>query len=343
MTRQRLIVPIFIPHQGCPYICVFCNQTQITGAERNADKERVESALLTFLGSRPPEKWPPHREAAFYGGTFTGLPLWRQRFLLSLVQPWVDRAEIHSIRLSTHSLFVDAERLNLLKEFPVDTVELGIQSTDAEVLRLSGREGGMESVPGAVDLLREYGFKLGLQLMLGLPGDTEKTFQNSVDETLRLKPDFVRIYPALVIRNTALHDLYQAGKFVPWNLERTLESLKTAVLKFDRAGIPVIRIGLHPEPSLLNNFVEGPLHPSIRYLVNSRICRDEMVRLIERQRESSDEVVFNVPSHRIPDYIGHRKENIEFLKKKFEFKEVTIRPGEQRDALERVAVTIDRN
>ena len=337
MARQRLIVPIFIPHQGCPYICVFCNQTEITGADRSADKERVEGALQTFLGSRPCEEWPPCREAAFYGGTFTGLPLWRQRFLLSLVQPWVDRGEIHSIRLSTHSLFVDTERLDLLKEFPVDTVELGIQSTDAKVLTLAGREGGMERVPAAVDLLRTYGFKLGLQLMQGLPGDTEETFQNSVDETLRLKPDFVRIYPALVIRNTALHDLYQEGNFVPWDLERTLESLKTAVLKFDRAGIPVIRIGLHPEPSLLNNFVAGPFHPSIRYLVNSRICRDEMVSLIEGLREFSDEMVLKVPSHRISDYIGYQKENVKFLKEKFHFKVVTFCPVNPSDSLERVA------
>ncbi len=337
MARQRLIVPIFIPHQGCPYICVFCNQTEITGADRSADKERVEGALQTFLGSRPCEEWPPCREAAFYGGTFTGLPLWRQRFLLSLVQPWVDRGEIHSIRLSTHSLFVDTERLDLLKEFPVGTVELGIQSTDAKVLTLAGREGGMERVPAAVDLLRTYGFKLGLQLMQGLPGDTEETFQNSVDETLRLKPDFVRIYPALVIRNTALHDLYQEGNFVPWDLERTLESLKTAVLKFDRAGIPVIRIGLHPEPSLLNNFVAGPFHPSIRYLVNSRICRDEMVSLIEGLKEFSDEMVLKVPSHRISDYIGYQKENVKFLKEKFHFKVVTFCPGNPSDSLERVA------
>ena len=304
---------------------------------RSTDEQRVEGALQTFLESRPRAEWAPLREVAFYGGTFTGLPLWRQRFLLSRVRPWVDRGEIHSIRLSTHSLFVDTERLDLLKEFPVDTVELGVQSTDAKVLSLAGREGGMDRVPVAVDLLRVYGFKLGLQLMLGLPGDTEETFQKSVDDTLRLKPDFVRIYPALVIRNTALHNLYQEGRFVPWDLERTLEALKTAVLKFDREGIPVIRIGLHPEPSLLDNFVAGPFHPSIRYLVNSRICRDEMVRLIERLGAFSDKVVFKVPSRRIPDYIGHRKENVEFLKKKFNFREVVFCPGETSDSLQRVA------
>jgi len=337
MARQRLIVPIFIPHQGCPYICVFCNQTEITGANRDADKERVEKALQTFLGSRPHAERPPYREAAFYGGTFTGLPLWRQRFLLSLVQPWVDRGEIHSIRLSTHSLFVDEARLDLLKEFPVDTVELGIQSTDANVLKLSGRDGGMESVPRAVDLLRTYGFKLGLQLMVGLPGDTEDTFQKSVDDTLRLKPDFVRIYPALVIRNTALHDLYQEGNYVPWSLERTLESLKVAVLKFEREGIAVIRIGLHPEPSLLDNLVEGPFHPSIRHLVNSRICRDELVNLLKNHNDFCDEVVFRVPSHKIPDYIGHRKENVQFLKEKFYFKKVAFCAGNPNSSLVRVA------
>ena len=294
-----MIVPIFIPHQGCPYRCVFCNQNEISGAEKGEDQARLNNAFNTYLKSRPLEELPPIREAAFYGGTFTALPVQRQEFLLSSVQDWVDQGYIQSLRLSTHPGAVDAEAVALLDKYSVSIIELGVQSTNSEVLRQSGRGDTPESLERSIHLIRNKRYQLGLQLMLGLPGDSEEIFQQTVSDTLHFKPDFVRIYPALVVRGTALHEMYEEGVYIPWSLDRTVTALKTAVKRFEEAGIPVIRLGLHPEPSLLANIVAGPHHPALRSLVESRICFDTLSDLLSREVILPDRVTFKVPLRKI--------------------------------------------
>jgi len=319
-----MIVPIFIPHQGCPYRCVFCNQTEISGAEKEEDEARLRSAFDTYLKSLSLEELPPIREAAFYGGTFTALPMQRQEFLLSSVQTWVEQGYIQSLRLSTHPKTVNEQALELLGQYSVETIELGVQSTDSEILRQSGRGDTPESFERSVHLIRSRGYKLGMQLMLGLPGDSEELFRQSVCDTLRFKPDFVRIYPALVVRGTALHKMYDKGDYVPWSLNRTVNALKEAVKRFEKAGIPVIRLGLHPEPSLLANIVDGPYHPALRSLVESRICFDSLSDLLSQEAVLPDRVTFKVPMRKFSNYTGHRKENISMLKEKFAIKELVF-------------------
>ena len=220
MAHDRLIAAMFIPHEGCPYRCVFCNQKDITGSHRLADHDHVEQTLKTYLRSGTP--LPVYREAAFYGGSFTGLPIYRQEYLLNLIQPWIDSGEIHAVRVSTHPLFIDSERLALLKNYHVETVEMGIQSTDANVLKLTGRECSLNEMENAVTLIRKNGFRLGLQLMSGLPGDDQYSFQKSVDDVIRWRPDFVRLYPTVVIKRTPLYQMYLEDRFVPWSLEPTI-------------------------------------------------------------------------------------------------------------------------
>ncbi|MCH8313211.1 MAG: radical SAM protein [Nitrospinae bacterium] len=244
---------------------------------------------------------------------------------------------MNAIRLSTHPLFIDEERLALLKKYDVGTIELGIQSTDPNVLELSGRPCPWEVVQSAVDLIRKNGFRLGLQLMPGLPGDTDQTFARSVDDVLYLEPDFVRLYPTLVVRHTQLFQMYQEGKYTPWSLERTVDNLKTAVKKFRAKNIPVIRLGLHPDPSLLKNYVDGPYHPSLRYLVDCRIGLDEMIDGIQGQKIINEQVKFKVPSKRISVYIGHKRENIQKLKTMFRLEDVILQPEKNCDRLQLIA------
>ena len=284
----------------------------------------MDSAVNTYLKSRPLEELPPIREAAFYGGTFTALPVPRQEFLLSSVQGWVNQGYIQSLRLSTHPGAVDAGALALLGKYSVKTIELGVQSTNPEVLRQSGRGDTPESLERSIHLIRSKGYQLGLQLMLGLPGDSEEIFEQSVSDTLQFQPDFVRIYPALVVRETALFEMYKTGEYVPWSLDRTVNALKRAVKRFEGAGIPVIRLGLHPEPSLLANIVAGPHHPALRSLVDSRICFDTLSDLLSREDILPDRVTFKVPLRKISNYTGHRKENILMLKEKFAIKELVF-------------------
>lgn len=336
-TKTHMIVPVFIPHLGCPYRCVFCNQTDITGNQAKADAEKLEEALATYLGDKSLDRLPPNREVAFYGGSFTGLPAGRQEGLLKKVRPWIEEGRVNAIRLSTHPLFIDADRLALLKKYDVSTIELGIQSTDQNVLELSGRPCSWEAVESAVYLIRKNGFRLGLQLMSGLPGDTDQTFAKSVDDVLELKPDFVRLYPTLVIRHTELFQMYRQGKFTPWSLERTVDNLKIAVKKFRTKNIPVIRLGLHPDPSLLENLVAGPYHPSLRYLVDCQIGLDEMIDDIREVNKINGRVKFKVPSSRISVYIGHKRENIQKLKTMFRLEDVILQPEKNCDRLQLIA------
>ena len=217
------------------------------------------------------------------------------------------------------------------------TAVIDVQSTDPEVLNLSGRETAPGLVAEAAALIRKNNFNLGLQLMPGLPGDTVEKFMRSVDEVLSMKPDFVRLYPALVIRNTRLHEMYRRGEYRPWDMETTIDALKLAALKFAEAGVPVIRIGLHPEPSLLKGYVAGPFHPSMRYLVDCRIGLDRMVKILKGQNTLPDQVAFRVPSNEFSIYTGHKKENLGKLKKLFGLDKVSLLRGKKEDELELVA------
>ena len=336
-NKTHMILPVFIPHQGCPYRCVFCNQTDITGNQGKADEEKLSKTLATYLGNKPLDQLPPNREVPFYGGSFTGLPAERQERLLKQVRPWLHQGLVNAIRLSTHPLFIDPDRLALLKKYDVNAIELGIQSTDPNVLKLSGRPCPWETVETAVDLIRKNGFRLGLQLMPGLPGDTDLTFNQSVEDVLFLKPDFVRLYPTLVVRHTQLFQMYQEGEYAPWSLERTVDNLKAAVKKFRKRNIPVIRLGLHPDPSLLENYVDGPYHPSLRYLVDCRISLDEMIANIRDLKKINGQVKFKVPSNRVSVYIGHKRENIQKLKEMFRLQDVILEPEKNCTRLQLIA------
>ena len=315
--RSQLIIPIFIPHEGCPYRCAFCDQSKITGTLVQSDQEIVHKAIRTYLDALDSNNLPEKREVAFYGGSFTGLTVERQSNLFDAVIPWIKTGDIDSIRVSTHSLLVDDINISFLKDNFVQVVELGIQSTNNDVLSAVGRPCGFSTVKDAVKSIRKRNLSLGLQLMPGLPKDDESTFLQSVKDVIGLRPNFVRIYPTLVIRNTALFEMYSRGEYLPWNLDRMLQLVKAAMIEFEKADIPVIRVGLHSDPSMLENFVDGPYHPSFRYLVDSLIARDKMVSMIERLKNIPPELTFIVPSNKVSLYLGHKKSNIHKIKKIF--------------------------
>jgi histone acetyltransferase (RNA polymerase elongator complex component) len=297
----------------------------------------IRKTLRTYLDGLELKDLPEVRELAFFGGSFTGIPSERQEYLLSSVQPWILSKQIQSIRVSTHALFIDDSRLSLLSKYSVGTVELGIQSTDDEVLRQAGRECSFDVLRSAVGKIRKKGFRLGLQLMPGLPGDNEEVFQKTVNDIINFGPDFVRIYPTLVIKNTGLHDMYRQGTFVPWSLERMVEAVKMAVVQFEKAAIPVIRVGLHPDRSLLENYVDGPMHPSFRYLVDSSIACDRMIKMLRNLKQVPLAVTFLVPAKKLSNYLGHKKENLVVIKNIFGLESINVKQGARLGQLELVA------
>lgn len=264
--KKQLIIPIFIPQYGCPHQCVFCNQKTISGMEKPPDAAYVSDTIKAYLKTW---KGKGKKEIAFYGGSFTGLDAAVQKVFLAEAHKFVSRGLIDSVRISTRPDYITDEGLLLLKKDNVETVELGAQSMADDVLKLSGRGHTAEDTVTAVMTLKKHGFLVGLQFMPGLPGDTCDTILYTADRIIELKPDFVRIYPTLVVKDTPLEKMYQAGLYKPWALAEMTDICRKLVSLFDAKGIPVIRLGLQSTETLEDNILAGPYHPSFRNLLAS--------------------------------------------------------------------------
>jgi histone acetyltransferase (RNA polymerase elongator complex component) len=333
-----LIVPLFIPNEGCPHRCIFCNQGEITATEGQGpmDGERVEAVIEEAVASKT-FRMRPHREIAFYGGTFTRLPGPRMKELLDAAARYVERGLFASIRVSTRPDAVDTETLSVLRARAVTTVELGVQTMDDEVLHLSRRGHTAEDTVKAVQRLRRAGLKVGIQLMPGLPGDSPAKFRETVAKVLTLRPEMVRIYPALVIRGTELARWYERGTFQPLALEEAVSLCKEGCALLEGNGIPVIRMGLMSSPTLLEEgrILAGPWHKAFGFLVRSAIHRDRIAGFLP-QRGWAEAVVILAPGDEVPLVRGHQNDGLRWIERQtgarvLQIKSAdTLRAGEVR-------------
>ncbi|OGO78528.1 MAG: hypothetical protein A2Y23_07365 [Clostridiales bacterium GWB2_37_7] len=313
MSKRHYIIPIFVSHRGCPHDCVFCNQKKITGHGGDATKEDVKNKIEEYMKTIPSEN--SVIELAFYGGSFTAIPMDQQQELLEAVQPYIEQGIINNIRISTRPDCIDNYVIVLLKKYKVQIVELGVQSMDAEVLKLSNRGHSAGDVVDAVTLLKQHGFTVGVQVMVGLPGDTMQKSIETVKKLILLKPDIARIYPALVITNTHMEQMYYAGQYKPLTLEAAVEICKKLLILFEKSNIDVIRIGLQPTEDILEGkeVVAGPLHPSMRQLVVSSMYQDMLKYMLKSVSHIKQLEIFVHP-HDISDLIGQKRCNIETIK-----------------------------
>jgi histone acetyltransferase (RNA polymerase elongator complex component) len=272
---KPLIVPIFLPHAGCPHRCVFCNQNAITrvpsGFPGNAE---LVSTIERFLGYGHKRK--AVRQIAFFGGNFLGLDPTAVASLLSSAQGFVKAGRVDGIRFSTRPDSIDRRRLDLLSPYSVGTVELGVQSMIDDVLHRCRRGHTAAQTVAAVKRLKDDGYAVGLQVMVGLPGDSTQRALESARRLIDLQPEFVRIYPTLVLEGSPLAEWYRRGQFTPLSLDGAVDLVKTLYLMFVRHGIPVVRMGLQAERDLAEggDVVAGPWHPAFGHLVQSRIYLD---------------------------------------------------------------------
>ena len=322
-----MIIPFFIPHFGCPHQCVFCNQKNITGQSKPVDLASIPHTISEYLKT---DTQNDPIQIAFYGGSFTALSREIQKSYLEAVQPFIQSGEIKSVRLSTRPDGISREVLSLLKEYHVKTIELGVQSMDDRVLNMSGRGHCAADTTNAVSLLKEYEFFIGLQLMVGLPGDSAAGFMDTVDQVIKLKPDFVRLYPLLVIKDTPLEELYKTGRYLPLSLNDAVSQCGAAMLRFAKTEIDVIRVGLQPTEELEEpgTIIAGPYHPSFRQLVESSILLDRMRSELRKRKEKSGSVVFTVNPADLSAAIGQHRGNIEILKKEFGLSTIHIKVDE---------------
>jgi histone acetyltransferase (RNA polymerase elongator complex component) len=307
-------IPIFIPQLGCPFQCAFCNQHQIASVNNLPNPNEIISTIENYLNTIP--QGSGNIQVAFFGGSFTGLPMALQKEYLASVQDYIDSGKINSIRLSTRPDFINREILDMLMHYRVQTIELGAQSLDDEVLRLTGRGHTAQDVLDASALIRSYGFSLGLQMMIGLPGDTKEKSMATAKKIVDAGADHTRIYPALVIKDTRLERWFRNKKFVPLSLDESLDWSVDLLEIFEKAGVKVIRIGLHPSDGLINgeSLVAGPFHVSYRELVMSRVWRKRLEKELIMEGENID--IYVAPDQ-MNYAIGHNSQNRNWLLKHF--------------------------
>jgi histone acetyltransferase (RNA polymerase elongator complex component) len=316
---------------GCPHQCVFCNQASITGSDPdavlNSITQRINEIYEEASLRSPGDIFDNanRRQIAFYGGSFTGIEERGQIQLLSAVQPLMRRRFVDSIRVSTRPDYIDRQALDLLKTYGVRTVELGVQSMVEEVLRRSRRGHTTDDVLRAVELLQGGGFEVGIQIMVGLPGDDMEGSAHTVDRVIQLNPHFVRIYPTVVLRGTPLERWYRSGRYTPLSLERAVDLCKGSFLKFSRAGIPVIRLGLQSTPELETTdcIVAGPYHPAFGHLVESSIFCD-MASYLMGKHGKCESVRVKVSPFDLSNIHGQKNRNLHYLEERFGIREFQI-------------------
>lgn len=323
MAKCR-IIPLFIPHAGCPNQCVFCDQKKISGAATPVTPEQVSGEITKCLPNTGMDC-----ELAFYGGSFTALPMDVQRELLAAVRPFLDAGTVGRIRLSTRPDAISPEICRMLKENGVSTVELGCQSMDEAVLRQSRRGHSPEDTKKAVTCLKDYGFSVILQMMTGLPGDTGTQSIQTAKELIALEPDGVRIYPAVVLRGTELQRMMEAGEYMPQTVETAVSLCAELYGMFLEHGIPVIRVGLNPTDSLTaGEAVAGAYHPALGELVLSELYCRRAGELL-REVQPGGEAVLEVHPSRISVMVGQHRRNLNALKARYRLSALKVRGGKR--------------
>lgn len=313
--KKEYIIPIFVPHLGCPNDCTFCNQKKISGQTKNVKAEDVKNTIEYYLNNFKDDN--KYIEVAFFGGSFTGIDVDKQKELLSVAYEYIKNKKIDSIRISTRPDYINKEILKMLKSYGVKTIELGVQSTNDYILNKSKRGHTFEDVKKASKLIRKNGFILGHQMMVGLPESTRQDEINTAKDLIKLRPKIVRIYPVLVIKGTQLEKDYESGEYTPLTVEQAVETAKDLLVLFNKKKINVIRIGLQntneiTDPnSKKSQVVAGPYHPAFRQLVESRLWYDNIANEIKKVNSNVTHIQIDVNPSDINNAVGHKRINIE--------------------------------
>jgi len=326
-NQAPFIIPIFLPHAGCPHQCVFCNQTAITGVKQDiVSSETVDLLIDEFLEYKRSHRQPA--QVAFYGGNFLGLKKDAIRRLLGLTMKFVKNGRVDSIRFSTRPDTIDREHLEIISDYPVSTVEIGVQSMDDRVLAMANRGHTAEDTVTSVKLLKAGGYTVGLQTMVGLPGDDEAGSFYTAQRIADLVPDFVRIYPTVVLENSRLGRWYSQGKYTPWSLERCVAHVKDLYLYYKNKTIPVIRMGLQASEDLEKGatLLSGPYHPAFGHMVHAEIFMDMAAEVLEKRSALAETVTIKVHPRSLSKMRGLKNENVDALQKRFHIQSLKIVP-----------------
>ena len=308
---RHVNVALFVPHEGCPNQCSFCNQRAISGKKTQVKPSDIDEAVQIAL--RNPDS--KGGEIAFFGGSFTAINRETMVLLLESAYKHISDGDFKGIRISTRPDAVDEEICSILKKYGVTAVELGAQSLDDNVLRLNKRGHTAEDVINAVKILQKNGFETGLQMMTGLYGSTDADSIATAEKIISLAPDTVRIYPTVILENTELCELYRKGEYQPQDVESAAELCAVLLLMFEDAGIKVIRTGLHSGGDVEGEFVAGAYHPAFKEICESKIYLKKATEFICQNNIPEGRIEIRVNPKSVSQMTGQKKANIEALRK----------------------------
>ncbi|NMA67421.1 MAG: radical SAM protein [Clostridiaceae bacterium] len=326
LKKRHINIPIFIPHKGCPHTCIFCDQRKISGFTTLQTPEKIEEIIKESLDTIEDSN---NIEIAFFGGSFTGIPEKEMISFLQVAKSFVDNKKVHGIRLSTRPDYINPHIMDILGEYGVTAIELGVQSLDPDVLIASKRGHTVKDTIKSCNLIKERKISLGIQTMLGLPEDNFSKAVETAKSVVDLMPDMVRIYPALVLKNTELETLYNEGKFSPLTVEEAVLWCSEIVQIYKSASIKILRIGLHSSEILEGSIVAGPYHPAFGELVESqillkRIIKELNILKLNRKITERSSIIIKTRPNLLSKVIGQNRSNISEIKEKFGINKIRI-------------------
>lgn len=325
MAGKHIVIPIFIPHKGCPFDCIYCNQKNISGQKDEINEDKMISIIESHISSACEDAYI---EIGFYGGSFTGIEREEQYKYLETANKYIKKGRVKGIRLSTRPDYISEEILDYLNEYSVRAIELGVQSLDDEVLKKSCRGHSAQDVYNASGLIKEKGFILGIQTMIGLPGDSKEKALLTSQKVVELKPDILRIYPTLVVKDTYLEKMYTKGEYTPLELDEAVELCAKLLDIYEENNINVIRIGLQPTESINEggDVVAGPFHPAFRQLVESRLALNIIEKaIIEKNLSKKSCITICTDRKKISNVVGQKRKNVDYLRKKYNYDKIIVR------------------
>ena len=314
------IIPVFIPHRGCKNECVFCNQRKISGELRQVkaeDVEKIIEAHLVYYKKNPYKKI----QVAFFGGSFTGLDISEQEEFLNVAEKYIKDEKIGSIRISTRPDYINEEVLSLLKKKHVRVIELGVQSMIGSVLLTAKRGHTKEDVIKASKLIKKYGFKLGHQMMIGLPDSTGEMEVQTIKECIKLKPDMIRIYPVYTLKDSELYSMYETKKYIPLTVEESVNRTTEVYKECIKAKLNVIRVGLQTTTEINsdNKDIVGPVLENYKERILSKIAIQAIESKIKKAK-LIDVLKIEAPKDQVNYIVGANKENKTYIQEKYKVK-----------------------
>jgi histone acetyltransferase (RNA polymerase elongator complex component) len=338
-SPKPFIIPVFLPNIGCPHQCAFCNQKTITGIKSDLPSPKdLQKIIIEFLSYKGKSRGEAY--IAFYGGNFLGLEPAQIEAMLLEASTFVEAGQVAGIRMSTRPDTITDETLSIISKYPVSTIELGVQSMQDSVLDASRRGHKASDTIEAVKRLKLVGYEIGLQMMVGLPEDNEARSIQSARAIADLFPDFVRIYPTVVLKNSLLAKWYKQGTYEPMNLDDCVTLVKEIYLLFKKEDIRVVRMGLQETEELVkdSSILAGPYHPAFGHLVHSEIFLDAAIKLIESDKLFGDSVILKVRPENISMMRGLKNKNVEILKDRYNYKSLDIVPDSMIDERQWVVI-----